>query len=254
MGAIDTTDHGLDYYLTEIRNAVKTKEDIQAIWGDCEPEKVQILGLDLGQAYVVGASALLPNTKAGKSSKDGTTKTTIFHNLPVKQKAVYQPTFKLRRWLEDKKRVIAPGTAKSTSDIETSLPPLRGEDASTEKYVKELENVESQLRGFYDCDKQLVKRHQWDAKKARDVEYGTITNRLLKMVEGSIDRKRSDDRKVVIGVGPGQFSSSFRLLSLHGSFLSFFVQKLGPKDMLLLVLMNITPPKNAQLVKSSLVK
>ncbi|KAF9994506.1 hypothetical protein BGZ79_000742, partial [Entomortierella chlamydospora] len=129
-----STAGGLDYYLTEIRNVVKTKEDVEAIWG-CGPKDIKILGLDLGQAYVVGASALLPNTK--KSRKNGPA---IFHNLVVKQKAAYQPTFKFRRWSEDKKRAIVPGTAKSISDIENSLPPLRGEGASIENHVKELEN------------------------------------------------------------------------------------------------------------------
>ncbi|KAF8950831.1 hypothetical protein BGZ46_004327, partial [Entomortierella lignicola] len=167
---ITSTTGGLDYYLTEIRNVVKTKEDVQAIWGDCDPEKIKILGLDLGQAYVVGASALLPNTKVVKSDKAGPSKihtsSTTFHNLTVNQKAVYQPTLKLRRWLEGRKRVVAPGTERSISDIESSLPPLRGEGASAERYFEE-----------------FTKR-QWDAKKAREAEYRTITNRLLKMVGG----------------------------------------------------------------------
>ncbi|KAI7815735.1 hypothetical protein BC939DRAFT_509019 [Gamsiella multidivaricata] len=45
--------------LGSVRNVVKTKQDVAVLW-DCEPEKIKILGLDLGQAFVVGASALLP--------------------------------------------------------------------------------------------------------------------------------------------------------------------------------------------------
>jgi hypothetical protein len=46
--------------LTEIRNIVRTKGDVEGIWG-CKPEEIKILGIDLGQACVVGASALLPS-------------------------------------------------------------------------------------------------------------------------------------------------------------------------------------------------
>ncbi|KAI7819289.1 hypothetical protein BC939DRAFT_505807 [Gamsiella multidivaricata] len=50
---------GTDYYLTEVRNVFKTRQDVTALWG-CRPEEIKMLGLDLGQACVVGASALLP--------------------------------------------------------------------------------------------------------------------------------------------------------------------------------------------------
>lgn len=36
--------------------------------------------------------------------------------------------------------------------------------------------------------------------------------------------KREGSNKVVIGVRPGKFSSSIRLLSLHESFQSYFAQ------------------------------
>jgi len=52
---------GTDHYLTEIRNVVKTKEDVKRIW-DCDPRDIKILGIDLGKAFVVGASALLPSS------------------------------------------------------------------------------------------------------------------------------------------------------------------------------------------------
>jgi hypothetical protein len=48
-----------DYFLTEIRSIVKTKEDVAQLWLNCRPEDIKILGLDLGQACIVGASALL---------------------------------------------------------------------------------------------------------------------------------------------------------------------------------------------------
>jgi hypothetical protein len=51
----------------------------------------------------------------------------LFYNLTVKQKAaVYQPVFRHRRWLENKKAVIPEGEEESVADIETRLPPLKG--------------------------------------------------------------------------------------------------------------------------------
>jgi hypothetical protein len=110
--------------LTEVRNIVKTKENVAQLWLNCRPEDIKILSLDLGQACVVGASALLPdvarpvsNVKVKdrsdmnadvviKGSYGASTATTpieassplaAFYNLAVKQKAVCQPIFKHRR-------------------------------------------------------------------------------------------------------------------------------------------------------------
>ncbi|KAF9401047.1 hypothetical protein BGZ76_007618, partial [Entomortierella beljakovae] len=103
---IVSTVGGTDYYLTEIRNLVKTKDDVKALW-NCPPEEIKILGVDLGQAFVVGASALLPKTsdrkklskstvQTGKNSSLGNVSSAVtpihpvspvFYNLAVKQKA-----------------------------------------------------------------------------------------------------------------------------------------------------------------------
>ncbi|KAI7817656.1 hypothetical protein BC939DRAFT_480964 [Gamsiella multidivaricata] len=82
----------------------------------CGPDQIKVLGLDLSQIRVVGISALLPeiddpaSTTTGPGRKDDdddmsssfedTTPTfgsRTYYNLAVKQKAVYQPTFKHRR-------------------------------------------------------------------------------------------------------------------------------------------------------------
>ncbi|KAF9149346.1 hypothetical protein BGX20_006012, partial [Mortierella sp. AD010] len=46
---INSTVGGVDYYLTEVRNVVKERQDVTNLWG-CEPEQIKILGIDLGQA------------------------------------------------------------------------------------------------------------------------------------------------------------------------------------------------------------
>lgn len=214
---ITTTLAGTDYYLTEIRNIVKSKQDVYDLWG-CEPEKIKILGLDPGQAFVVGASAILPRKKPSTMPR--------FFNLAVNQKAVYQPTFKHRRWLERKKeRMIYNG--KSIAEIESSLPPLRGERASVREYIKKLDEVETHLESFY-TGSNTIKKHRWNARRAREEEYKQITDSLLRMVGGSVGRKRYNKDKVVIAVGLGKFSSSTRLSSLHQSFESYFIQKVSP--------------------------
>ncbi|KAF9176116.1 hypothetical protein BGZ51_001685, partial [Haplosporangium sp. Z 767] len=90
---ITSTLGGADYFLTEIRNVVAREEDVQELWG-CDPEQIKVLGIDLGQAFVVGASAILPSslqpgTKHGLvpiisgTSEDQVplTKPTKFYNL-----------------------------------------------------------------------------------------------------------------------------------------------------------------------------
>ncbi|KAG0168959.1 hypothetical protein DFQ29_009963 [Apophysomyces sp. BC1021] len=56
---LTSTVGGVNHYLTEIRNIVKTKDNVKRLWG-CEPNQIEILSLDLGQTCVVGTSALLP--------------------------------------------------------------------------------------------------------------------------------------------------------------------------------------------------
>ena len=221
---ITSTVGGVDYYLTEVRNIIKTKQDVSDLWG-CEPEKIKILGLDLGQAFVVGASALLPEeSPAGNDIEAPAGNNHVFYNLAINSKAVYQPMLKFRRWMEERKRSIPPGAEESISDIESRLPALRGKDANVEQFVTALEGVKERLDHFYNGDRSF-KKHRWDAKKAMEAEFNIITDRLLNMVGGSLGRRRSEADKVIIGVGLGKFSSNSRLSTLHESFQSHFVQR-----------------------------
>ena len=255
---ITTTVGGCDYYLTEIRNIVKTPQDVFDLW-KCPPEDIKILGIDLGQACVVGASAILPK-KVPKSDKVQMKETAcdpdndiemkepcipgadleskdssdgqplapaplIFHNLAVKQKAVYQPTFKHRRWMEAEKNKDPGHGLSSISAIETRLPPLSGAGANLTRYLTELGSVKNQLDEFYNGNSNRFKKHKWDAERAREEEYSIITDRLLHVLGGSIGAKKHEDNKAVIGIGLGKFSTKTRISSLHESFQSYFVQK-----------------------------
>jgi hypothetical protein len=161
---------------------------------------------------------------------------TIFFNLAVKQKAVYQSTFKHRRWMEEQKAIVPKGAEQSIADIESSLPAARGEGASFTRFVEEFKKAEQRLDTFYNSKDNTFKKHKWDAQRARDGEYRIITDRLLRLVGGSIGCRRKDDNKVIIGIGLGQFSTKSRLSSLHESFQSYFVQKVRATLLSLLLL------------------
>ncbi|KAF9550512.1 hypothetical protein EC957_000186 [Mortierella hygrophila] len=121
-----------DHYLTETRNVVKTTED------DCDPKEIEILAIDLGQAFVVGASALLSSfasttpidgEEQGAITEIDVSLPTQFHNLAVNQKAVY----------EQRKGRAVEGT-ESITDKETNLPSLRRPEASITEYVETFYN------------------------------------------------------------------------------------------------------------------
>jgi len=152
---------------------------------------------------------------------------TVFQNLTVKQKAVYQPTFRFRRWLEGEKQALLDvgEEHRTIAGIETELPPLKGEGASVINYTAELRRVEERLLEFYAGLDQLYKRHKWDKERARQYEYQLLADRLLGIVGGSIGRRYDPVNPVLIGVGLGKFSIRSELSSLDSTFLSFFVQK-----------------------------
>ncbi|KAF8923505.1 hypothetical protein BGZ47_004724, partial [Haplosporangium gracile] len=133
---------------------------------------------------------------------------TVFHNLAVKQKAVYQPTFRFRRWLEGEKQTLLDvGKEQRTiAEMETRLPPLKGEGASVINYTTELRRVEERLLEFYAGQDQLYKRHKWDMERARQYEYQLLADRLLGIVGESIGRRHNPANPVLIGVGLGKFS------------------------------------------------
>ncbi|KAF9403002.1 hypothetical protein BGX21_007611 [Mortierella sp. AD011] len=200
---ITSTTGGVDYFLTEVRNIVKTKKDYAYL----EPARYN--------PAIITVKLMV--MKAGS---------TVYRILAAKQKAVYQPILKFRRWFQNKKNEIPAGATDSISNIESNLPPLRGEGTSFESYYSELQKVQGELNAFYNGS-MLFKKHQWDSNKAHKAEYAIITDRLLKLIGGSIGRQRDKDCEAVIGVGLGQFATKARLSSLHGSFLSYFVPRIN---------------------------
>ncbi|KAK3822387.1 MAG: hypothetical protein J3R72DRAFT_501860 [Linnemannia gamsii] len=271
---LTSTIGGTDYFLTEIRNVVSTKQDVDRLWS-CDPKNIKILSIDLGQAFVVGASAILPPTEQPSTEQrqrqdpDVTMRSLLsdieetdesqeaeepspkFFNLAIKQKAVYQPTLKHRRWLEHRKDQAGEGVA-SISHIESSLPARRGPEANIADYVRREREVEAELDSFY--GNVVLEKHKWNASKARAEEYRLIANRLLQLVGGSTGAKRDESNKVIIGMGLEKFSSKIRLASLHESFQSYFVQMARSLGYIVVGVNEYYTSKNARFVESSLAK
>ncbi|KAG0246850.1 hypothetical protein BG011_002316, partial [Mortierella polycephala] len=64
---LTSTVGGVDYYLTEIRNAIASKEDVERLWPGTRVEDIKTLTLDGGQACVIGAFAHLPEELSKRS-------------------------------------------------------------------------------------------------------------------------------------------------------------------------------------------
>ncbi|KAG0307490.1 hypothetical protein BGZ97_000378, partial [Linnemannia gamsii] len=277
LSRLKSTVAGVDYYLSEIRNIIRSEEDIKELWPGKNVHDMKILSMDAGQACVLGGFAHLPHGLdshgKGKEVAEGTTMEGIisnsqdavailndletldpgsasasapmsahtpnsdqpgtpprdaFYNLAVKQKAIYQPIFRFRRWLEEEKKVVPDGQEESVSDIESRLPPFRGPGASVIQYVKELEQAEQRLKAFYAGNKHQFRKHHWDMERAKQADYQAIAERLLGIIGGSLGRRVEDNKDkspVVIGIGLGQFNSGARLSSLHSTFLTYFIKK-----------------------------
>ncbi|KAF9562940.1 hypothetical protein EC968_005044, partial [Mortierella alpina] len=219
---LTTTVAGTGDYLREIRNVIKTPQDITDLFGDCDPKQIKVLALDLGQAYVLAANVYLPEPLT--SASNSKPKPETYCNLTVSQKAVMQPTFAFRRWMEFAKAELPEGASQSVSEIESGLPPLRGQEGSIVQHTAAMKNVEGTLDKLYN-EKLTFKKHAWDSKKAKEAEYAVITDRLLKIVGGTIGEKRKADNPVIIAIGLGDFNPASRLSSLHGTFRSFFINK-----------------------------
>ncbi|KAF8939477.1 hypothetical protein BGZ58_009651, partial [Dissophora ornata] len=159
-----------------------TPQDVSTLLGPCPLENIKVLALDLGQAYTLRASAWLPDDTAPLKPRLCPVCVETFYNLAVK------PCSPLLHFGD--------GVRRERADMESGLPPLRGQQGSIIKY----------------------KMHSWNARKTKEAEYAVITDRLFKMVGGSVGEKGSPTTPSSLLSAWDGFSSSSGLLSLHGSF------------------------------------
>ncbi|KAF9979952.1 hypothetical protein BGZ75_009024 [Mortierella antarctica] len=113
---------------------------------------------------------------------------TLHYNLAVNQKAVLQPMYRCRRWLEEEKNLKpeGPEMLQSIVEIESQLSPVRGSGASVVAYVFKFEEVEERLLVFYGGDNNRFLKHTWDMERVKKHEYQAIANSLLNVVSGNI--------------------------------------------------------------------
>ncbi|KAF9572130.1 hypothetical protein EC968_010216 [Mortierella alpina] len=195
---------GIDDHLTEIRN-VPLLELLDMSQEDVRVQGVTKLGIDLGQKL--------------RQRQKGAQPTYI--NLAVKSKAVLQPTFKKRAWLEAEKNTAVIGP-KSINDLELSIPPRHGQDTDFVAHVNARRETSGQLRDFYSSPRMMSR--EYDARRAHEGEYSKITDQLLRMVGGTIGRPKDADAKIVIGVGLSKFGSGSGLTSMDQAFASYFIR------------------------------
>ena len=205
---------GIDDHLTEIRH-VPLLQLLDMSRADVKEHGVTTLGIDLGQNCVVGACAVLASEQNRPAEQPPT-----FINLSVKSRAVYQPSFKKRTWLEAQKGAAT--GAETITDLELKIPPRRGNDADYIAHVSAKREMSDQLTEFYNSPKMMSR--QYDAERAHEGEFSKIADQLLRMVGGTIGRAKDPDAKVVIGIGLGKFGPGFGLTSLDRAFAAYFIR------------------------------
>ncbi|KAI7830198.1 hypothetical protein BC939DRAFT_499689 [Gamsiella multidivaricata] len=154
--------------------------DVADLWRYV-PDQIKTLGIDIGQACVLGTSALLPKnddpgsmtTASGSKDADRHEQLLRGYNSNFRSCNLLQlrseaedciPAHIQAHKMDEEQKSIVPGDGvKSISDIETKLPPLRSEGASFASHVTELGIIKGQLNEFYNGDNRFMK-HKWDAK------------------------------------------------------------------------------------------
>ncbi|KAF9162499.1 hypothetical protein BGX20_001699 [Mortierella sp. AD010] len=205
---------GYDSYLREVQNVFPDRNAVLSVFGDNSTNKnrpcadIDVLALDLGEAFTVGACA--------KRAND----TKYRLNLAANRKALYQPRRKFRHLLENRKSRVVDG--ETIANIESNLPSFEADSETREAYEATHWNA---LNGFYNDPGLKHLRHDWDAGRAHRAEFALLTDRLLSMVGGTIGKKRESNKKVVIGIRLGKFGTNTKLTSLHSSFSAYFVGK-----------------------------
>ncbi|KAK3808749.1 MAG: hypothetical protein J3Q66DRAFT_417306 [Benniella sp.] len=77
-----------------------------------------------------------------------------------------------------------------------------GKNGNFSEHMDYMDTHREKLKGFYD---KTVKKHSWDARRAKDEEFYAIANQILGLVGGSIGERRKENNKVAIGIGLGDF-------------------------------------------------
>jgi len=122
----------------EVDTDVLMEDSSPVVHTDVLMEDVSVVDSSVKREVPSSSTLTTPSISSGSLPVPNPVK---FYNLAVKQKAVYQPAFKHRRWMEEQKALVPLYATRSIADIESSMPPLRGEGASLLSYYQELESM-----------------------------------------------------------------------------------------------------------------
>ncbi|CAO3676652.1 unnamed protein product [Umbelopsis ramanniana] len=202
----DTDSQGVNRLLKNVDAMFPNVDAVRNHFAD--PEKVTIVGIDLGETLTVAACAI----------KFAVVSDNAVRNLTVRRSALYQPTLKARKYLEERKSAKVRSAEQSVpGNKDCSFP------ASNEYASKRL-LAQSVLQSFYASKR--FKRLAHDQKKARRGEFDVATNAILKMAGTHIGKHKMEKEDVLFAIGLGDFNTRTKLSSLHTSFSSHLICKL----------------------------
>lgn len=203
----DTDSQGVDRLLKNVDDMFPNVDAVRNHFSD--PEKVTIVGIDLGETFTAAACAI--NFAVGDENG--------VRNLTVRRSALYQPTLKARKYIEERK------SAKVRS-AEQSVPGNKDcSFSASSEYASKRLLVQSVLQSFYASKR--FKRLAHDQKKARRGEFDVATNAILKMAGTHIGRHKMEKEDVLFAIGLGDFNTRTKLSSLHTSFSSHLICKVS---------------------------
>ncbi|TPX37814.1 hypothetical protein SeMB42_g06868 [Synchytrium endobioticum] len=144
-----------------------------------------IIALDPGATCIVGAVAYDPNHPDQR------------RNLAVTTKCLAEPERRYRNWLEaNKPEAICTAERECTKSDQVTWAVF------LERFVISYDIA----RTYYSSTK--YKRKRWDADKAKRGELDRVLESIVKMVGESMGHKLSGDKKVIVAMGMGDFSSA----------------------------------------------
>ncbi|KAI3660553.1 hypothetical protein MP638_001010, partial [Amoeboaphelidium occidentale] len=196
-----------------------------------------IMGLDLGQAFTVGAVSWLPegskkNLAVKKKAlgephalyRNWLNKTKMNDenkpkNLAVKKKALGEPHALYRNWLNKTKMNDENKPVRDAENCGLSRLP----DETITKYFNRIMERYTVLANFYNSH--AIRKRTFEYHCAKQREMDRVFNALTSMVGLKPHQKVKKKQRIYVGIGTGDFGATG---SLHTSFLEYFVRKARP--------------------------
>ncbi|KAF9380589.1 hypothetical protein CPB97_008260 [Podila verticillata] len=175
-----------------------------------QPDGDMIMDIKENEDYIMYKSHITPQSSTHSemdidSTVPANTSKECFRNLVIKNKALYQPQFRHRRYSEDCK-------TDAVQAAENSIESHRGiHDDKVLPYVQSRLEAGVTLDAHYN-NTFRHRWHLWEFKKAKEAEFSEAIEAVFDMLYDA------PKEKVLFVIGLGKFSSNSKLTSLHGTF------------------------------------